>query len=887
MIQSVILGLGLVVSSAVLAQTPDCVSFPTGQIDIVDGSLTDEKGTVATFDLSLYLKRKDLQMQIADIPTGKSFRLPKSLKAYPVARTPSFERILARGIDADQSNLYVVSSLGQIIETLQVPELANDRGLSDYYQFQLSDDGLFVYLSSSKNILTYNLKTQSWDQVLEIKERELSLGWLNSVSNMANALFYQDRVIFKVPTPLQGSPDGNHFRVLNLKTHEKLFEISTGSYTSRLFAEHFLVFDEPGRLHVWDFVSGDEHFIPMNQETESGSPEFFTGPNNSLGVAFGKIGKILFFDAKGSPQGQFKVPPFNNLQPVGNGESLFLQLADKTGTILFDTRNGTQVVWPQLLGVTLARNRGYFFKNSIYLNLYSTLNESPHLAKIDLGTGCLSVPETKALIENPSFAAGKVPILSLLGLEGQLTEVDRRSVANSYQGLELSLEKAKVFLSLVIATLDGESEKSDLWRWYLEAFRPVLKNMEPIMLDSVIESMAVRMTEKLRYLGKFSEVPTSKIANILIESIKPYFGMKSTGRTDFTFVQNGNEAEPLILGTHPIDDDTTTAMTYGFYLKRFPPLRPRTSGAIPYEYRWQHQGKTWQARGDIHLVSLGNFINQSPSINFKNLRSDGKLVGAMIISSNLYDGFEILARQMINYFQSEGFYFGMPKVKTPEKNGDLWYTLTHLYLFPFSTTTITNGKEWLQQKMESGELDYLVKEAHSGGADEVMWLAKKNILLKGSRRVKGKVEEIYILFPESIDPLLNGKEVPIRDQEFGQWIRQREANQGKELVYVNASCWSSYRAKQELIASRSPLLIEIPTTASSWTFSNKPNNHERLLVDLIRKGKTYPEMRSRLDEIQESPNPYIFPNEESYQANIWSSMNSALDYSLLIEAVFN
>ncbi len=106
----------------------------------------------------------------------------------------------------------------------------------------------------------------------------------------------------------------------------------------------------------------------------------------------------------------------------------------------------------------------------------------------------------------------------------------------------------------------------------------------------------------------------------------------------------------------------------------------------------------------------------------------------------------------------------------------------------------------------------------------MVWIAKKNILLKGSRRLKGKLEEIYILFPESLGSLIGAKVEGIRDQEFGDWIRHREANKGKELVYVNGSCWSSYRAKQELIAARSPLLTEIATTQSSWTFANKSNN---------------------------------------------------------------
>jgi hypothetical protein len=207
-----------------------------------------------------------------------------------------------------------------------------------------------------------------------------------------------------------------------------------------------------------------------------------------------------------------------------------------------------------------------------------------------------------------------------------------------------------------------------------------------------------------------------------------------------------------------------------------------------------------------------------------------------------------------------------------------------MQLRSYSLVPVQDGKKWLRNQITLGYLDYLVKEAHSGGSDEVVWLSKKNLLLKGIKRDQNGYEEINILLPdwsegETMD------QVAVRDEDFGHWFHERERAGGKTMVYLNASCWSSTRAQRELIAARSPLLSVIATQASAWTFSNSPNNHERLIIDMIRKKKTYPQMRERLALITDEKNPFIFPDDKDYENKIWSDLYMALEYSVELNAV--
>lgn len=891
MVESIKLCLVLFVfclTSVVVAKADTCKHRPVGGYAFLRGHLIDSMGTFVDRNYSQYMKNTQALLQVSDLSSGRSFTIPQQIRALPVARNQHFSRILLRGYEGKaQAFFYLVDSQGKLLQTFSLPEDFFNPLQNDYYQIKINEEGTQVFFSSSKRILVFDLTQKKWWPIHQVQPGTTELGWFNSRTEMVNAIFYKDRVVFKqAVTQQESGVETFEFVVVRISDQQRLFQLSTSSYSSRLLEERYLVFDETGQIRVWDLETGRQQVIALPADLESDAADYFEGPLNSIGAVYARSNQVVLFSKEGRLLRRYHLKEIGDVVPIGGRRQLFFQDAQGLETFLLDTRTGQQTTWPSLLGAALNGTIRYQSKDKLYLNLYSDLNQQSQFLEIDLTLRCLT--DEAANIELKKFSVSLTQgesILTLLGLEDKLVGADRQRLIQNFRK-SLTQEKAMAYLGLILQSFDIEQKGSKSWRAYLKALSPALIHLPESQKEALLDTIAIKLGERIRRVPQLSDTPTSKLANIIVEILKPFFGVPSQGRTDFTLVQYGSMAVPVIFGTDPIDDDENTASPYGFYAKFLDPFLVEQDAMAPYQFQWKHRGQTWQAKGEARIVSLEKIINRSESIQHSNLWSDKKLVGAMVVSANILDNFEGLARKMLEYFKSEGFNFGFSKIKFPESGTNSWARLKNMYLFPYNSVSISDGKQWLREKIESGQLDYWVKEAHAGGNDEVIWLAKKNILLKGVKRLsQGRTEEIYLLFPESLDPFLGGREVPVSDQDFGDWMRQREKNRGKDLVYVNASCWSSHRAKQEIIAARSSLLHEIPTRASAWTFTNKENNHERLLVDMIRKGKSYSEMRARLDAIQDSPNPYIFPDEEVYDVSIWRGMHSALDFSVKVQTV--
>jgi hypothetical protein len=420
---------------------------------------------------------------------------------------------------------------------------------------------------------------------------------------------------------------------------------------------------------------------------------------------------------------------------------------------------------------------------------------------------------------------------------------------------------------------------------YLQNLTPYFKTLKESVRDQIAENFAVTFTNTIRFTSSYEDVNPSKFANLMKEFLKPMFDLPSIPRTDLILSRKGHLINPQILATQPIDHDDLSQSPYGFYLKDLPGFQVKLDENHNFNYDWKMQNQNIHAIGRAQITDLSHYINTSPAPSYDQLWSDKKLSGAFILSSNLLNDFEPLVAKIVSYYTKEGFNFGPLIPQKPRSTLNIIDGILQAIWLPTEKLKIADGKSWLQQKIQNGQLDYLVKEAHSGGNDEVIWLAKNNILIKGARTLKNHMtEEVYILYPSQIAPEQHGKEIPISTNEFGQWMRERENQKGQELVFINASCWSAASAKREIISARSQLLVEIATNSTTQTFQNKPDNHERLVVDSLRKNKSYDVIKTSLEMIQTSKNPFIFPNDSEYNQLIWSGINSALDYEINIQA---
>lgn len=891
------LSLFLVVTFNLLAVTPSyaqestCQNFPVGHFKMHEGTLVGSQGTIVDLDGMPLREGTASRMTVSDIRSGRSFVVSwKNQKMLPVARDNAFSKILFRGYETDTRRLFLYSGTGTLLEKLSMPVLDNDPSLTQHYSF-VFDEGLEnIRVSSPKNILTYSLKAKRWETIYSVPNGAGDLGWFNFNSEYVNALFIGDRVIFtETFKDENGGLPKYRYTALDIATKQRLFEVLTSSFFSRLIGGRVLAFDERPQVKVWDFFSGQTTVINLEESYEKlFNMELFEGPLDSVGISLPSLGRILFYSSTGSLQKKVSIPLSEKIKSIDGGRRLSLSGGEGAGAMVFDTRSGVMMPWPNLLVGSIGAGTKFLWKKKLYIKKYMAIDGPGGILEVDLTSRCLNPEEVTSLLASPVNTTDPSQgrrIGSILALEGIVPGLDREAYIQSLHHQPLSMPETKSFLGLMIESMGEATTSRDGWRWYLSFMQPSLTSLSKTEKESLMDLVAITVSEQARKNFAFQEVSTSKMANIVLEMIKPFFGEESKGRTDFSLRQIGSSAEPIVLATGPIDQDPGTKTSFGFYAKTLDTITVGTDTPTHFDLQWTHNNKKWRVQGSAKTVSLQGLINKNSAPPYEKLWADHQLVGAFILSSNLVDGFENLARRILEYYRGQGFSFGVPKIKAPENSPSVLFTLQNLYLFPFAAKQVNDPKAWLGEKIASGEIDYWVKEAHAGGSDEVIWLAKNNELLEGSKTLaNGQTEKVYILYPKELDPKMGGHEIPIRDQDYANWFKARERNRGNDLVYINASCWSDSRAKQELIAARSPLLHQIATTASTSTFANKVENHERLVIDSLRHGKSYQQMRDGLEAIKGSANPFIFPSDSEYESRIWNNLQNALDYNFELSA---
>lgn len=149
--------------------------------------------------------------------------------------------------------------------------------------------------------------------------------------------------------------------------------------------------------------------------------------------------------------------------------------------------------------------------------------------------------------------------------------------------------------------------------------------------------------------------------------------------------------------------------------------------------------------------------------------------------------------------------------------------------------------------------------------------------MTGHKMVNGKVEHIELLVPTGNDSEL------LSNEDFGKWMRDRESNKQPQLLYLNSSCWSDHKATYEIAAARTPKLVNIPTVTSMEVFVDEPKNAMRSLVDSVRNGKSYPEIRKAMEVNQsfkdKNGNYVIFPDEDVYYKKVGEMIQMPIDIS--------
>lgn len=529
----------------------------------------------------------------------------------------------------------------------------------------------------------------------------------------------------------------------------------------------------------------------------------------------------------------------------------------------------------------------------------------------------------------------------LQNLKFEKQDYERFQDEFSSEQLEQFKNTATVFVkTLAMMTTNLiESEKSTFyWNRYLTPLQPILTSLDPDEKEHLIDGFGILLTNHFVLSSQYHSIAFSKVANFIIERMKPYFGLKKRHLTDLTLIQanrtldeesgsdeidkseNSNdeieknvvrgseelqanertasheEMVPIIISVDPIDNDIHTYSPYGFYLKvqssLFINRREITDKKMSYEVKWNTNHETFTGTAQIQNYVLNNVIPSEPGPRYDQLWQDQKLQGLIIIGSNMRGDTATLVNQYLIYLRDQDFDLGfeLPEIPLIQNNQSITQKLRWK---PSSIREIKDTKNWIAGKIMSGELDYMMKESHTGGEDQnLIRVDKESLLIKATKKksdnggVKSREEVVYLVFPK----LTKAEAFPLSDMitnvEFGHWIRIRDFATHSQFVYINSSCESYQKAINEIIASRSSLLLDIPTIDNLFSFTNKPDNASRILWTGLRNENSFAQLKMELNNIKKSgqvANPFIFPLDPVYHERITSNLENALDVQIEVK----
>ncbi len=460
-------------------------------------------------------------------------------------------------------------------------------------------------------------------------------------------------------------------------------------------------------------------------------------------------------------------------------------------------------------------------------------------------------------------------IFTFLNLEKRMPNKFDSSDSNKCKSTsEAGLSSSKIeTLKYKSALTDSKTTTAD-WIEF-KPFKSDLQKIPKEQRDAIVDGIGESLSQAAGASPEFNGVFQSKLYYFSKKFALDLVGDQSKMTTDLAVAVRNGQNIPIALGSGDIasasnsqfEDVVNTKNPYGFNFKNFEPLSISESASVGTKIQknilWQHDGQKFTAETvSTVLPPLGTLISTDKSPDYKKLKPNGKLTGMMVIGSNLSSGHATIVDEYLTYYQNQGFEFKESKT--------------------------VDAIDFFKKSIQSGEVGYLIKEAHSDGDERNLFRANKSgKLYEGSLKNKnGTSETIYLLAPDAAkhDSKL------ISNQEFGSWIRDRKPDQ--PLVYFNASCSSTRKVISEITASHSSNFIPIPSASSVRVFTDTPRSGERAMIQSFREGKSWEEIRngiSKTENFQKGEDHFIFPDEKDYDDKIRQNLKMNIDLEINIK----
>lgn len=402
---------------------------------------------------------------------------------------------------------------------------------------------------------------------------------------------------------------------------------------------------------------------------------------------------------------------------------------------------------------------------------------------------------------------------------------------------------------------------------HLVALQPLVREFR-FANDSAEDIIVDKLAKAAELHPQLQGVFPSKLYYFAKAIANPIFGRPVKFKTDVTVNQDRKVSHVTLLSTVPAYGQKVRRNSFGFYHGVISSMEVKGNvGARGAErFAWRAMGQRFAA--DVTLTKSGDLSHLVPptdSVNHTALNRDGRLVGMMVVGTNMGKNHSLMTMGQYEFWYRQKGYTFEPVSQVP------------------------NSLEFMRRLISSGELDYLVKEAHSDGDERNLFRAARVGELRTGHRKSAdgsREETIYLLSPKygqgnEMVTSPDGSDDLIPNQLFGEWVRAREAAGQGPLVYLNASCTSTTKVVNEITATRSNLLIAIPSVTAISMFRSSSTNSTAVFIDGLHEGLSWKEIRQRMEndpEVKaERNNLFALPNEERFDRVIRKALGFTVD----------
>ena len=281
----------------------------------------------------------------------------------------------------------------------------------------------------------------------------------------------------------------------------------------------------------------------------------------------------------------------------------------------------------------------------------------------------------------------------------------------------------------------------------------------------------------------FQEIFQSKLFYVIYSHVKSRFGEDYKPVSDITVVRENKSFKTVILSSEPIQNHPSIATDFGIHytvVKEASRVLSHVEADQGMELfndsiEWSlASGSSYRTHLQVNVQSYyKKFRKQTAGPDYKSVWKDQKMTGVIVIGSSLRSFSKNLLKNYLSYFEEQGFQFSQMETK--------------------------DFKSFFQKRVAKCEIDYFLRESHSGGDERnVFRFDRVNSILKGSRQdAEGRMEVVYLVFPKPFYLKRRQTDV-LSNLELGQVIGEREQNGCGEITYFNTSCWSHVKARYEI-----------------------------------------------------------------------------------------